>query len=97
MLKRSDLHYQFMPKVEVTCCVLHNICESPNEVCLRSWQEEVGGMRHDQPRCQTSQAQPDDDAKLNRNNIYAFLQRNFIASESFLDCTLDPVGANQRL
>ncbi|TNN62771.1 hypothetical protein EYF80_026997 [Liparis tanakae] len=32
LMKRSDFHYLFTPKVIATCCALHNFCENEKEV-----------------------------------------------------------------
>ena len=41
LLKRSDFHFTFAPKVIATCCALHNLCQKEKDLCRRSWSEEV--------------------------------------------------------
>lgn len=41
LLKRIDLHYTYVPKVVIACCVLHNILELKKEPVLSHWIESV--------------------------------------------------------
>lgn len=41
LLKRIDLYYTSVPKVVITCCVLHNIMEFKNEPILPQWMVPV--------------------------------------------------------
>ncbi|KAM6936882.1 uncharacterized protein FYW49_020689 [Xenentodon cancila] len=41
LLKKSDIDVSMMPRVVVSCCVLHNICEQRGDAFLPEWSVEM--------------------------------------------------------
>lgn len=41
LLKRSEFHFTFSPKVIATCCALHNFCQREKDAPHSNWLEEA--------------------------------------------------------
>jgi len=77
LLKQSEVHYEFVPRIVAACCILHNICEMSKDTCNDAWLigvEEAGLEPVDTPDYVPENSP---DAVDVRDHLMLYLSRNF--------------------
>ncbi|RLU16949.1 hypothetical protein DMN91_011018 [Ooceraea biroi] len=86
LLKRSDLHYTYMPNVISACCVLHNILEAHKERYINAWDNIVQEAQSQlqQPQRTTARDLNNLNGSLMRDTLKDYLGANFQLRRTFL-------------
>ena len=71
------MHIHYVTKMDIACCVLHNVCEIHGETFNEEWTEEVESL-HLQSPCDTvaSQECEHEDAEAIRRALVEYLKGN---------------------
>lgn len=74
LAKRSDIHHGFMPTVIAACCVLHNICELPNQLSQHLGDAGLSAAPDNQPPGRVCEEIPSAEASLVRSTLLQYMQ-----------------------
>lgn len=78
LLKRTEIHYSFVPTLVAACCILHNICEMSKEGFSNHWLKAVEDAEEQYPQPDN---EPYDEENLAegadiRDHLMLYLSRN---------------------
>src|SRR4029434_2694863 len=79
LMKRSDFHFSFTPKVIATCCALHNFCENEKEVVNHNWSAEATTLAAvlPQPAVHANSHADDTNGQTIRDALTEYMSENF--------------------
>ncbi|XP_056292436.1 uncharacterized protein LOC130207772 [Pseudoliparis swirei] len=86
LMKRSDFHFSFTPKVIATCCALHNFCENEKEVVNPNWSVEAAPLASNlpQPGGRANNHADDTNGQRIRAALTDYLSANFPLRRPYL-------------
>lgn len=75
--KRCDLYYKNAPKIILTCCILHNICENKDKI-LKNMKFPQPPIIHQQPNRQAAAVHTNTLEGIEiRNHLKLHINKNF--------------------
>ncbi|XP_063062128.1 uncharacterized protein LOC134454980 isoform X2 [Engraulis encrasicolus] len=74
LLKQSEFHFTFTPKVIATCCALHNFCVIEKDAPHTNWIEDTFDPRYPQPTTQENTRESGNDGG-SREAVTAYMAR----------------------
>lgn len=86
LMKRSDFHFSFTPKVIATCCALHNFCENEKDVVNPNWSVEAATLASNlpQPGGRANNHTDDTNGQRIRAALTDYLSANFPLRRPYL-------------